>query len=209
MTYLVLVAVVFGVNLLPAFGPPTWTVLAAYSLTGHLNPVALVGAGAAAAVSGRLVLALACRRVGPHLGGHRLKNLENARAFLTADKRRTVVGLLLFALSPIPSAQLFEAAGLLRLPLRPVLAVFFAGRLVSYSIYVGGASAVRGTPLGDMVASSLTGWLGVAVQVVLLAVVATLAEVDLGRLVRSRGRRKGRRAAPPTDLPPERPVPIP
>lgn len=188
MAYLVMVSVVFGVNLLPAFGPPTWTVLATYGLTGHLNPVVLVVGGAAGAASGRLVLALATRRLRSHLGGKRLQNLEAASSFLTASKRRSVLGLLLFALSPVPSAQLFEAAGLMDVRLGPVLGVFFAGRLVSYSVYVGGASALRGTPLGDAVASSITGWWGVAVQVGLLLAVAGLTQIDVGRLVR-RGRR--------------------
>ncbi|MCW2691467.1 MAG: hypothetical protein JWM67_71, partial [Mycobacterium sp.] len=33
--YLVLLAVVFGVNLLPAFGPPTWAVLVFFRLDQH------------------------------------------------------------------------------------------------------------------------------------------------------------------------------
>jgi len=43
----------------------------------------------------------------------------------------------------LPSAQLFEAAGLARIRLGHLLAAFFLGRLVSYSIYVGGASAAH------------------------------------------------------------------
>jgi hypothetical protein len=34
MQYLVLFAIVFGVNLLPAFGPPTWTLLVFARITG-------------------------------------------------------------------------------------------------------------------------------------------------------------------------------
>jgi hypothetical protein len=40
----------------------------------------------------------------------------------------------LFAAAPLPSAQLFEAAGLARVRLRHLVAAFFVGRLVSYSI---------------------------------------------------------------------------
>ena len=41
------------------------------------------------------------------------------------------------------SAQLFIAAGLLEVRLLPLTAAFFAGRLVSYSLYVGGASLAK------------------------------------------------------------------
>ncbi len=47
----------------------------------------------------------------------------------------------LFAAAPLPSAQLFEAAGLARVRLRHLVAAFFVGRLVSYSICVTAASA--------------------------------------------------------------------
>lgn len=171
-------AVVFGVNLLPAFGPPTWSVLAVYGLRGHLAPVALVVLGALAAAGGRTVLALACRLLRSRLSPRREANLAAAREMLTGSRRRSVAGLVLFALSPVPSAQLFEAAGLMGVSLLPVVGVFFAGRLVSYSAYVGGATALRSTPLGRTLSGSLTGPWGIALQVLLLAGVVLLARVD-------------------------------
>lgn len=39
MTHLLAFGVVFGVNLLPAFGPPTWAVLVLFRLRSRLNPV--------------------------------------------------------------------------------------------------------------------------------------------------------------------------
>ncbi len=40
--YLIVAAVVLGVNLLPAFGPPTWAILVFYRLNMHLPVVGLV-----------------------------------------------------------------------------------------------------------------------------------------------------------------------
>jgi hypothetical protein len=97
----------------------------------------------------------------------------------------------LFALSPIPSAQLFVAAGLLTVPLDPLTAAFFAGRLVSYSLYVGAASAARdslGSVLGDAFGSPL----GIAVQVAMFAGLVLLLRFDWVGLLR---RRTGGRAA--------------
>ncbi|HLY83173.1 MAG TPA: hypothetical protein VKQ71_09305, partial [Acidimicrobiales bacterium] len=154
MSYLVAVGVIFGVNLLPAFGPPTWSVMVLLKLHSHLNPVALVGLGAVAAALGRYVLAVASRKLRGRLSAERTANLAAAREQLTANRARSFVGLGLFALSPVPSAQLFEAAGLMDVRLPPVVTAFFAGRLVSYSIYVAGASALTHTTFGQIISSS-------------------------------------------------------
>jgi membrane protein YqaA with SNARE-associated domain len=181
MSYLLAAAVVFGVNLLPAFGPPTWSVLVLFRLRSHLNPVALVVIGAVAAGLGRFLLAEACRQLRSRLSQKRTANLAAARQALTSSRRGSLVGLALFAISPIPSAQLFEAAGLMDLALAPLVVVFFAGRLVSYAIYVGGASAVKNTDFGHLLASSLTSPVGVGVELLLLAGVVALTHVDWAR----------------------------
>jgi membrane protein YqaA with SNARE-associated domain len=190
-------AVVFAVNLLPAFGPPTWAVLVFFSLDFDLAPVPLVLGGALAAAAGRYVLASATRRLRPRFSAARLARLDRAQAALGANRRRTVAGLGLFALSPVPSGQLFVAAGLMTVPLLPLTAAFFAGRLVSYSIYVG-AAHVAEKNLGELTLDALTSPLGVLLQVLMLVALAVL----LGglrpdeRLASSDRRRAGGPAAP-------------
>lgn len=49
--YPVLAEVVFGVSLLTAFGPPTWTVLVFFRLQSDLTAIPLVPIGALAATS--------------------------------------------------------------------------------------------------------------------------------------------------------------
>lgn len=166
-------AVVFAVNLLPAFGPPTWAVLVFFSLDFDLPAVPLVLGGALAAASGRYVLASGARKLRPRLAAARLERLDHAQAALSADRRRTAAGLGLFALSPVPSGQLFTAAGLMTVPLLPLTAAFFAGRLVSYSIYVGAASIAEKN-LGDLVLDALTSPLGMVLQVAMLIALAVL-----------------------------------
>jgi uncharacterized membrane protein YdjX (TVP38/TMEM64 family) len=138
--YLAAVAIVFGVNLLPAFGPPTWSVLIILQGSLALDPVLLVPLGALAATSGRVVLALASRQARGRLSAQRLAGLDALRSELTGNPRRSAAGLGLFLISPLPSAQLFVGAGVLRAPLPPLAAAFLLGRLVSYSIYVGAAT---------------------------------------------------------------------
>ena len=93
------------------------------------------------------------------------------------SRGKAAAGLGLFALSPVPSAQLFVAAGLLTVPLVPLTVAFFAGRLVSYSIYVSAAAAAEeslGTVLGDVIGSPLA----IALQLVMLAGLVLLLRVD-------------------------------
>jgi len=181
--FLVLAGVVFGINLLPAFGPPTWAVLVFFRINEHLAAVPLVLIGALAAASGRLVLAHASRRLRPRLSQRYLDNLDAARELLLGGKGRAFAGLALFALSPVPSAQLFVAAGLLHVRLLPLTAAFFAGRLVSYSLYVAAASAVSHS-LGAVLSDALGSPLGIALQVVMLGLLVALVRVDWVRVLR-------------------------
>ena len=128
---LLLAGVVFGVNLLPAFGPPTWAVLVFFRLQSNLAAIPLVLIGALAAACGRLVLAHGSRRFRSRLSPKRIENLEAVRNAIAGGPKRAVAGLALFALSPVPSAQLFVAAGLVDASLVPLTAVFFAGRIIS------------------------------------------------------------------------------
>lgn len=83
------------------------------------------------------------------------------------SRARSAAGLGLFALSPVPSGQLFTAAGLMQVRLLPLTVAFFAGRLVSYTIYVTGAAGLERT-FGDAVADSLRSPIGVAAQLIAL-----------------------------------------
>ena len=134
--YLILVAVVVGVNLLPAFGPPTWAVLVFFRLNEHLAVIPLILLGAVAAAVGRTLLAMTFSRLRGRIPDKYTANLTAAGKVLTTNRKRSIAGLGLFALSPLPSAQLFEAAGLIGVGLTRLTLAFFAGRLVSYSLYV-------------------------------------------------------------------------
>ena len=186
LAYLALAGLVFGVNLLPAFGPPTWSVLVFFRLQSQIPAVPLVLIGAVAAASGRLVLAFASRSFRGRMPADRLAHLAAAREALAGGHKRALAGLALFALSPLPSAQLFVAAGLVDAPIVPLTAAFFTGRLVSYSIYVAAASAVEHS-LGSVIAGAFTSPLGIALQVATLALLVLLIRVDWAkRLTRGR-----------------------
>ena len=181
--YLLLFAVVFGINLLPAFGPPSWSIIALYGLNSELPLPTIVGTGALAAALGRFCLAHGTRWLRNWVSDKTKANLEAARKALEKNKRRGVLALGLFALSPVPSAQLFEAAGLTGVRLLPFTLAFFAGRLVSYSIYAGSAKAVEHLTIADTFRDSLTSPPGIGVQVLMLAALVALAKVDWARFL--------------------------
>ena len=187
MTYLALCGIVFAVNLLPALGPPSWAVLALMVLNWHLNVPAVVILGAFAAGSGRYLLARATGKLRGRLSQKRRDNLSAAQQLITERKAGTALGIALFALSPLPSAQLFEAAGLLAVPLAPLTGAFFLGRLVSYSFYVSAAAVAQQT-YGDVLTSALRSPLGIALQVALLASLVGLTRIDFVGIARRHSR---------------------
>lgn len=100
--YLILFAVVFGVHLLPAFGPPTWTVIVIYGLSTKMPLPALVIVGATAAALGRFALANGFRLVRGHIPQKMKHNLQAAGDAVEKHKRGSLVAIGLFALSPLP-----------------------------------------------------------------------------------------------------------
>ena len=142
----IVLGVVFAVNLMPVFGPPTWAVLVYFNFRYELPVPFLVLAGALASSAGRLLLATVFRQIGYRLPRKRRTDLEAIGATLSDERRGRWGVLALFLVSPLPSTQLFEAAGLApQVQLLPITAAFFCGRLVTYSIYVAGASAAATT----------------------------------------------------------------
>jgi hypothetical protein len=70
-------------------------------------------------------------------------------------------------------------------PLVPLTAAFFAGRLVSYSIYVAGASAAKHS-LGSVITDSIKSPLGIGLQVAMLAGLVALVRVDWAAVIAKR-----------------------
>ncbi|WP_305097035.1 hypothetical protein [Croceibacterium aestuarii] len=175
---LLLFAVVFAINLLPAFGPPTWSIIVLFGFNTPLPVPAIVIVGAMAAALGRWVLAHGFRRFRGWLPVKYRKNLEAAKDGLERRRHGGVLALGLFALSPLPSAQLFAAAGLTGVPLLGFTAAFFSGRIVSYSIYAGSAKALQVSSFADGLREGFASPLGIALQVVLLLGLVALVRID-------------------------------
>ena len=183
MEYLILFGIVFGINLLPAFAPPTWSIIVLYGLNSDLPLPAIVGIGALAAATGRYSLARGFRVFGHRLSGKTRRNLAAVRAAFERNKLGGLIALAAFAFSPLSSAQLFAAAGLAAVPLLAFTAAFFAGRLVSYSVYAASAKALQHSSLGDSFGEVFSSPLGIAIQVLLLAALVAFTQINWERIL--------------------------
>jgi len=135
--------VIFALNVVPAFAPPTWTALSYIAVSYRVNLVLLVTVGAAAATTGRLTLAKLSKVVVRQklLSKRARENVDEIKVRLEKRPRLTFGIFLLYAFSPFPSNNLFIAYGLTGLDLRVVSIPFLIGRLFSYSFW---AAASRG-----------------------------------------------------------------
>ena len=86
----------------------------------------------------------------------------------------------LFVVSPLPSAQLFVAAGLLDMPLGILTFAFFFGRLISYSLYVT-AATLADKHLGDLLGNVFGSPWSIAIQSVMLVAVCLIPFVNWKR----------------------------
>ncbi|MEC3953734.1 GAF domain-containing protein [Nocardia sp. CDC153] len=146
----------------------------------HLNPVAVVVGAALSAGAGRFLLATAAGWLRAHLNSRRQASLQAVDEYLNRSRRRSVSEFAVFVPAPLPSAQMFEAAGLMGLRLVPITVAFVIGRLVSFSVYIGATTVVEQS-LSSVLLDSVTSVYGVSAQIALLAMVVVLARVDTGR----------------------------
>ena len=177
-----LFGLIFGLNLIPAFAPPTWMALAFVGFQfPETNSMLLATVGAMAATLGRLTLARLSHVL---IRKKLLSDAHRANIDVIKDrleKRTTLtVGLFLFyAFSPLPSNFLFIAYGLTGLPLLRVGLPFFIGRLVSYGFFIlGGAAAGRRFAIDSMLSGAYALAWFIGTQLLILGALYCFTRVD-------------------------------
>jgi len=184
---LLLFLLVFLLNVIPAFAPPTWMVFSflGFRFPDHMGvDFALVGA--LAATLGRFTLAKGSQLlVRQHwLSEEARQNVDAIKEQLSQRKKLTFGLLLFYAFTPLPSNYLFIAYGLTAMELKLITIPFFIGRSVSYSFWGFTASTVaRRITLEDTEALSYLGVYFIASQVLLLSIVYAFTRIDWRFLV--------------------------
>jgi membrane protein YqaA with SNARE-associated domain len=137
--------VIFALNLLPAFAPPTWTAMSFIGLTTpEIDFVWIALVAATAATCGRIVLANASRLLVRQklLSEQTRRNVDAIKLGIESRPVMTFGTVLGYSISPLPSNYLFIAYGLTSLPIAFLALPFFVGRLVSYGFWLKTASTV-------------------------------------------------------------------
>jgi hypothetical protein len=130
-------ALAFLINLVPAFMPSTWMLLAFFYIRFDLPLLILTVGGALVSGLGRLVLAKATaafrRR---YAAAEKQSDLDYVGAFLDRHRRYAGAATFAYVLTPFPTNNLFIAAGMVGVELRWVLMGFWAGRILADTFWV-------------------------------------------------------------------------
>ena len=178
----VLFLIVYVLNVMPAFAPPTWMVLSLVGVNSEAVSVPVLAlVGASAATLGRLTLAKLSRSIirSRFLSEGTRRNVDAIKEQLEHRRAATVGSFFLYALGPFPSNCLFIAYGLTALDLYLIAIPFFVGRLASYNFLVFTAAAAhKHLQLDESEAQSYFGVYFFVTQVLLLFSVYAFAKVD-------------------------------
>jgi len=137
--------VIFVLNLLPAFAPPTWTAMSFIGLTvPSMNFASLAVVAATAATFGRITLAKLSRVIVRQrlLSEQTRLNIDAIKQGIEGRPVMTFGTFLAYSFSPLPSNYLFIAYGLTSLSIAFLAVPFFVGRLVSYAFWIKTASTI-------------------------------------------------------------------
>jgi hypothetical protein len=182
--------VVFGLNIIPAFAPPTWMVFSYIGFRFEPHNIALLALlGAGAATLGRLTLSKMARVIvrGRFLSESTRNNIDSIREYLEPRRKLTFGVFLFYAFSPFPSNYLFIAYGLTAMKFRKIAAPFFIGRSISYSFWGLTASTVaRKIDFEATDVFSYFSFFFVVTQVLLLSLIYVFARVDWRALLGER-----------------------
>jgi hypothetical protein len=129
---------IFVINVIPFFMPPTWIVLSTlyFLFSQHFDPILLAFTGAFASTLGRVILCrigVASRRL---MGKERKRSMDRAGQALRSKKYGGFLLSFLFALSPLPSNFYFLTIGTMRCHYFSVFLGFWLGRLITYSVTI-------------------------------------------------------------------------
>jgi hypothetical protein len=177
--------IVFVINVIPAFMPPTWIVLSTlhFLFPQSFALILLALTGAFASTFGRVVLCrigVASRRL---MGKERRRSMDLVGQTLRAKKYSGFVSSFLFAIGPLPSNAYFLAVGMTRFQSLSVFLGFWLGRLISYWALVSVTHVVYQS-LGEI----LTSQLQVVIIIDSLGIISTIifALIDWEKLFREK-----------------------
>ncbi|MBI2599656.1 hypothetical protein HYW43_01915 [Candidatus Daviesbacteria bacterium] len=182
--YLFLASVVLGMNIIPMFMPPTWTLLAFFVAKYDLSIPLTVLIGASFATLGRIVLAEISKKYLRRFFSKRAQeNYETIGRYLNNNKKITIPLIITYAFLPIPSNDVFIAAGLAKVKIQLLAGSFFVGRLISYTFWVSVAQKFSDN-LVDIFSSHYSKFGSIAIEVVGIVLILLIGRISWGKILR-------------------------
>lgn len=185
--YVLLASTILGMNIIPAFMPPTWIVLAFFVTKYNLPLIQVVVIGACFATLGRIILAnISNRYVRRFLPGDSQTNYASVGSYLNSHKNVTIPLVITYAFLPIPSNDVFIAAGLAKVRIKLLAGSFFIGRLISYTFWVSLTQKLNGN-LVDIFSSHYSKIGSIVVEIVGLIVLYLIGKIAWKKILKKAG----------------------
>jgi hypothetical protein len=127
--------IAFVINIIPAFMPSTWMVLAFFHIQFDLPILPLTLGGAFFSGLGRIVLARVSTLYTRYVRKWD-KELDEIKTYLERRRNRVGLATFLYCLLPLPTNSLFVAAGMIEVSMLQVMIGFWAGRAIADTFYV-------------------------------------------------------------------------
>jgi hypothetical protein len=181
--YVAAMAIVFAANVLPAFMPSTWMVLAFFRIQIGLPLLALTIGGSIAAAAGRWLLAKASGAYSKRYTANEESDLRMLGAFLQRHQRHVGLTTFLYTLSPLPSNNLFIAAGMVAIEMTWVVGGFLAGRLIANTVLVWTTDRAF-EQFGEVLKMGFSSWEAIAFQSLSAGSIVLLAFVPWAKWLR-------------------------
>lgn len=174
--------VIFWVNIIPAFAPPTWLVLSYFHVTSPQNFLLLILLGVTASTAGRYVLAKFSGKLFVRFASEKKKKeIDLIKEKLQKKSTAKFMLSFIFSLGPLPSNAFFIAVGSTKLKLKEFLLGFFAGRTISY-LFLVYTSGVLFSSFGDQLAGD-TSLVTLGVEIIGVIAIIAFFLIDWTKLI--------------------------
>jgi len=183
MIYITSSIFIILINVVPAFMPPTWSVVSFFYIRYGLNLFLITIIGAVSSSIGRYFLANISRQFGKVvLNTEMKKNVLFLGKKLRGHYVKTILFTFLWSISPLASNPLFIAAGFAKAPIRYVLIGFFSGRILSYSFLTYSANIVY-VNTRDIFTESLFDWRKIVIELISILLIILYIFIDWEELL--------------------------
>lgn len=175
---------IFVINVIPVFMPPTWLILAFFYINFHPPFLLTIVIGATAATMGRIALYFISKNYfRGFFSKYTLKNYDTLGKFIGKNEKFSIPFFVTYAFFPISSNYVYIAAGLAGINIKILASSFFIGRLISYSFWVT-ASHVVSNRLEDIFANHIGNASVIIFEIAGLAVVYLIGKINWSKILK-------------------------